>query len=96
MSTLMPSSATARNTVAATPGRSGTSSSVTFASSVSIATPEIMACSISLSSISWTHVPGSSEKDERTWSRTPWRRAYSTERSCSTFEPAAASSSMSS
>jgi len=34
-------------------------------------------------------VPGSSEKDERTWSRTPWRRAYSTERSCSTFVPLA-------
>ena len=43
-----------------------------------------------------TKVPGPSSKLDRQWMRTPWLRAYSTERSCSTFAPEAAISSISS
>ena len=39
---------------------------------------------------------GSSSNDERTWTATPWFRAYSTERSIRTLAPEAASSSISS
>ena len=39
---------------------------------------------------------GSSSKLERQWMRTPWLRAYSTERSCSTPAPEADISSISS
>ena len=95
MSMLMPASASGRKTRAATPGWSGTPSIVTFASPVSCATPETIACS-SMSSSFTIHVPGSSWKDERTWSLTPWLRAYSTERSISTRAPDAESSSISS
>ena len=43
-----------------------------------------------------TTVPGPSSKLERQWIRTPWVRAYSTERSWSTPAPEAAISSISS
>ena len=43
-----------------------------------------------------TMVPGLVEYDERTWIGMPDRRAYSTQRRCSTFAPQAASSSISS
>ena len=43
-----------------------------------------------------TQVPSASLNDERTWSGTPWFRAYSTERFMSTRAPHAASSSISS
>ena len=66
-----------------------------FASESSWATPEMIACSIRSSS-SVIHVPVSSVNEERTWTFTPWLRAYSTERSCSTLAPLAASSSISS
>ena len=96
MSTLTPALATALNSAAATPGVSGMPSNVTFASSVSRATPEIRTSSMS-SSTSCTQVPGaSSSKEDRTCSRSPLLRASSTERDWSTFAPAAASSSMSS
>jgi hypothetical protein len=95
MSTLIASAASALKIDAATPGRSGTSSIVTLASSASSAVPEISTPSI-WSPSSRTHVPSRSSKAERTWSRTPWRRAISTERDCSTFAPVAASSSISS
>ena len=70
MSTLIASSAMARKMLAATPGRSGTSASVIFASDSSWATPEMIACSIRSSS-SVIHVPDSSENEERTWTFTP-------------------------
>ena len=95
MSMLMPASASGRKMRPATPGRSGTPRIVTFASPVSCATPEMIACS-SMSSSLTTHVPSASLNDERTWIFTPWFRAYSTARSASTFAPAAASSSISS
>ena len=66
MSTLIPSAATALKIDAAMPGRSGTSSSVTLASSTSRATPEMRACSILGSSSSTTHVPSPSLNEERT------------------------------
>ena len=49
-----------------------------------------------VSSSPTTKVPGSSLKLDRQWMRTPWVRAYSTERSCSTRAPEAAISSISS
>ena len=95
MSTLIPASASVRNTLAATPGRSGTCSIVIFASEMSWVTPEMIACSIGSPS-SVTHVPGAQVKLERTWIFTPWLRANSTERSASTRPPVAAISSISS
>ena len=70
MSTLIASAAIALKIEAATPGRSGTSSIVTFASSVSRAAPEIITPSIGPPS-SRTHVPGASPNEGRTWSCTP-------------------------
>src|SRR4051794_273980 len=95
MSTLTPASARSRNTRAAMPGWSGTPRIVAFASDVSCAIPEMIARS---SDSSWltTRVPSASENDERTCSRMPWLRAYSTERSISTFAPPAERSSISS
>ena len=61
-------SASVRNTLAATPGRSGTCSIVIFASETSCVTPEMIACSIDWPS-SVTHVPGAQVKLERTWTR---------------------------
>ena len=68
MSTFTPASASARNHVAATPGRSGTCSIVTLASDASCVTPERMACSIEVNdgSSSVTQVPGAQVKLERT------------------------------
>src|SRR3712207_8642927 len=43
-----------------------------------------------------TRVPGKSSKLDRQWIRTPWLRAYSTERSCNTPAPEADISSISS
>ena len=77
------------------PGLSGTPSSVTRASSVEWVTAVISGRSM-VSSSPTTKVPGSSVKEERQWMRTPWLRAYSTERSCSTPAPDAAISSISS
>ncbi len=69
MSTLMASPASAPNTLAATPGRSGTRRIRIIASDVSWTTPETIAFSIR-SSPSWTYVPGSPWNDERTCSTT--------------------------
>ena len=79
---------------AAAPGSSGTPTSVTRASSVEWVTAVIRGCSIVPSSS--TTVPGASSNDERQWMRTPYARAYSTARSCSTLAPEAAISSISS
>ena len=43
-----------------------------------------------------TRVPVPSSAELRQWMRTPWLRAYSTERSCSTLAPEEAISSISS
>ncbi len=69
MSMLMSASAMARKIVAASPGLSGTPTTVIFASEVSCATPEMIACSIGWSPCGslLTQVPRSPEKDERTW-----------------------------
>src|ERR1700722_19537453 len=77
------------------PGASGTPVSVSRASAVEWVTAVIRGCSMVSLSASTT-VPGASSKDERQWMRTPWLRAYSTERSCSTPAPDAAISSISS
>ena len=55
----------------------------------------MIGCSMTSSSET-THVPSSSENVEREWTRTPWFRASSTERSISTFAPDADISSISS
>ena len=56
-----------------------------------------MTIAFSISGVSFViQVPSSGEKDERTCRGTSWRRANSTERSASTFEPIAAISSISS
>ena len=86
MSRLIARSARAVNSAAATPGESGTPWTVTFASLVSSVTALTMACSMDGSS-STIHVPGSQVKLERTWMRTAWVLAYSTERSISTRPP---------
>ena len=95
MSTFTPVSASAPKMRPATPGRSGTPSSVTRASSVEWVTAVISGRSMVSRSESTT-VPGPSSNDERQWIRTSWLRAYSTERSCSTRAPEAAISSISS
>ena len=95
VSRLQPASARARKIAAAAPGRSGTPSSVIRASSAEWVTAVISGCSI-VSSSPRTTVPGVSSNEERQWIRTPWVRAYSTERSWSTFAPEAAISSISS
>src|SRR6266576_3739347 len=56
----------------------------------------MMAFSSTGSSSSTIHVSSASENVDRTWSRTSWLRANSTERSWSTFAPLAESSSISS
>ena len=101
MSMLMPAAATMPKIRAASPTRSGTPTTVIFASLRSCATPEIMACSIPASSDSsvacpMTQVPVLSLNDDLTWTGTPYRRAYSTHRGTSTFAPDAAISSISS
>src|ERR687895_224295 len=79
----------------ATPGRSGRPMSVMRASEVECVTAVTRGRSMVISS-SWTTVPGPSSKLDRQWIVTPWFRAYSTERSCSTPAPEAAISSISS
>ncbi len=98
MSMLTSESAIARKMRAASPGLSGTPTTVTFASEVSCATPEMIACSIGWSPCGslLTHVPFSPENEERTWIGMLYRRAYSTQRCSSTLDPELASSSMSS
>src|SRR5215204_2400361 len=95
MSTLTLASASAVKMRPAMPGWSGTPSSVTRASSRECVTAVIRGRSI-VSSSPTTKVPGSSVNEERQWMRTPWLRAYSTERSCSTPAPEADISSISS
>ena len=76
MSMLMPASAMAVKIRAASPTRSGTPTTVIFASLRSCATPEMMACSIPVTSdLSFacplTQLPGRVVKDDRTWMGTP-------------------------
>ncbi len=71
MSMFTPASASARNTLAATPGRSGTPMIETFASEVSCVTPEMIAFSSTAASSSPIQVPSPRSNVERTWSRTP-------------------------
>ena len=94
VSTLMPAAATALKMPAAVPGLSGTSVSVTYASSMVWVMPEMIASSMLGSSR--IQVPSVPEKVERTWIGTPWLRANSTDRSCSTRAPDPAISSISS
>ena len=79
----------------AMPGVSGTPLIVTRASSLECVTAVMSGCS-TVSSSPTTTVPGSSVKADRQWIRTPWLRAYSTERSCRTPAPEADISSISS
>ena len=95
MSTLMFASASAVKIRPATPGWSGTPSSVIRASSRECVTAVIRGRSI-VSSSPTTKVPGASVNEDRQWIRTPWLRAYSTERNCSTPAPDADISSISS
>ena len=94
MSTLMLASASTVSTRPAMPGTSGRPVSVTRASAVEWVT--VTSGRSIVSSSSWTTVPGPSSKLERQWIVTPWLRAYSTERSCSTPAPLADISSISS
>ena len=95
VSTLQLASARALKIEAAAPGRSGTPIRVIRASSVEWVTAVMRGCSM-VSSSPRTKVPVAESKLDRQWSRTPWVRAYSTERSCSTLAPEAAISSISS
>ncbi len=71
-----------------------------FASLLSCATPEMIACSIWSPSVSCgasvTQVPSALLNEERTWIGIRYRLAYSTQRSIRTFVPQAAISSISS
>ncbi len=104
MSTLMLACASALKIAAASPGLSGTPTTVILASFTSAATPEMIGCSMALPSAiaasmasgDMTIVPVRWENDDRTWMGRSNRRAYSTQRRCSTFAPTAASSSISS
>ena len=99
-SMLISASAMTSKILAALPIWSGTPTMVIFASPRSEATPVIMACSISLPFFMsvWpvTQVPGLSSNELRTCTGMFSRRAYSTQRRCSTFEPQAAISIISS
>ena len=95
MSTFTFAAASGSNSAAEMPGRSGTPSTVTLASVMSVTTPEMIGSSTEGSSLV-THVPCSQVKAERTWRGTSWLRANSTERRASTLEPAPAISSISS
>ena len=85
---------------AAAPTWSGTPMMVIFASLRSWATPVMMASSMLFPFLtsSWglSQVPGLSLKDERTWTFTFSRRAYSTQRRWRILAPDAASSIISS
>ena len=95
MSTFTFAPASASKMRAAAPGVSGTPVRVTRASLVEWVTAVMRGCSMASPSAT-TKVPGCSSNEERQWIRTPWLRAYSTERSCSTPAPEAAISSISS
>ena len=95
MSTLMPASASGSNTLRATPGRSGTSTRVIFATLRSWASPRtLLRCSTSGSSLIW--VPGASSNELRTSITTPLTQPSSTARVCITWAPWWASSIISS
>ena len=80
----------------ATPGRVGHARGVMRASSTECVTAVMSGLLHGLSPSPTTKVPGVVAEAERQWMRTPWLRAYSTERSCSTPAPEAAISSISS
>ena len=94
-STLTLASASAPKMRPATPGSSGTPVSVTRDSPVEWVTAVTKGRSM-VSASERTRVPGASLAELRQWMRTSLLRAYSTERSCSTFAPDAAISSISS
>ena len=95
MSTLMPASASGWKTDAATPGLSGTSTSVTLATLRSWARPRtLFRCSTNGSSL--MSVPGASSNELRTSMTTPFTQPSSTARVCMTWAPWWASSSISS
>ena len=95
MSTFTFAPASAPITPAAMPGRSGRPVRVIRASAVEWVTAVTRGRSTVWVS-STTTVPGPSSKLDRQWMVTPWLRAYSTERSCSTPAPLADISSISS
>ena len=95
MSMTTRASASALNTAAAVPGRSGTPSTVTLAWFFSTLTPRITTFSMPGAS-SVIMVPGLSLKLERTSNFTPNFLANSTERDCMTLLPLLAISSISS
>jgi hypothetical protein len=95
MSTEIARSASASKMRATTPGLSGSAGTVSLTSFLSQATPLTITDS-KLPSSPVTTVPGWSLKLERTWIGIPYFMATSTERSCSTFAPSDASSSISS
>jgi len=96
MSMFTPASASARKMRAAMPGRSGTASTVAFASEMSCVTPEMIAFSSTRFSSLTIHVPSLSPNAERTWSGTPYLRAISIDRAIITRAPVVAISSISS
>ena len=89
MSMLISASAQVWKISAALPGWSGTPTTVILASLRSWATPAMIGAStVSPSAgLSVTMVPSFAEKELRTWIGMSKRRAYSTLRRCSTFEP---------
>ena len=95
MSTLTFASARAPKTRAAAPGLVGHAGDRHAGLDVEWVTAVTRGCS-TVSSSARTRVPGDSSKLLRQWIRTPWLRAYSTERSCSTRAPEADISSISS
>ena len=95
MSTLMPASASGSNTLRATPGLSGTSTSVILATFRSWARPRtLFRCSTSGSSL--ICVPGASSNELRTSMTTSLTQPSSTARVCMTWAPWWASSIISS
>ena len=95
MSTLMPASASGSNTLRATPGLSGTSTSVILATFRSWASPRtLFRCSTRGSSLIW--VPGASSNELRTSITTSLTQPSSTARVCITWAPWWASSIISS
>ena len=95
-STLTSASASALKMRPAAPGWSRTPVSVTRASASEWVTAVTKGCSMVTSLRAMTRIPGPSSKLLRQWIRTPWLRAYSTERSCRTPAPEADISSISS
>ena len=95
MSTFTLAAASAPKMRPATPGSSATPEIVTRASFEACVTAVTIGCSI-VSSSETTSVPGPSSNELRQWMRTPWFRAYSTERSWRTPAPEADISSISS